>query len=82
MAVTQLPGTEPIPKFTDLVAKMVEEFPAQLQFIEMKAVATRHAYKSLLAQGFSHKDALELATKITFLNIEKFLLLLCDISLL
>lgn len=62
--VKQLPGTEPVPKFTDLVRQMAEELPAQLEFMAMRATMCRHAYKSLVASGFSAKEALELCTKL------------------
>jgi hypothetical protein len=62
--IKQLPGTEPIPKWSDLITKMVEEFPAQIQYIECRAKMARHAYKTLLTEGFTHKEALELCTRL------------------
>ena len=64
MSIVQLPGTEKAPSWSDMIEKMVAELPAQLQYIEVRAKMARHAYKTLVAEGFSHKEALDMCTKL------------------
>jgi hypothetical protein len=62
--VTQLPGTKTQKSLTELVADVMKELPAQLELISIRSKLTRHAYNSLIAQGFSKSEALSLCTQI------------------
>lgn len=64
MSVVQLPGTEKAPSWSDMIEKMVSELPAQLKYIEVRAKMARHAYKTLVEEGFSHEEALDMCTKL------------------
>lgn len=62
--VQQLPGTESKPSFAKLVENLIIELPAQLQYMESKAVMCRHTYLKLVEAGFTKNEAFQLCSKL------------------